>query len=72
MPREWVRVVVELSQGGPLKVVMITNVDEILGSTEGGRWLKSFKASFLEWVGPNEFIVLPLAIIGAINRFEWD
>ncbi len=72
MPREWVKVVVELSQGGPLKVVMIAEVDKILGSTEGGRWLEYFKASLLEWVGSNGFIELPVAIIGTINRFEWD
>ncbi len=51
---------------------MIANFDEVLRCTEGGRWLESFEADLLEWIGSNGFIELPIAIVGTVDWLEWN
>jgi hypothetical protein len=51
---------------------MITDVDKVFRSTEGGRWLESFEASLLEWIGSNGFIELPVVIVGTVDWFKWN
>ncbi len=68
-PREWI---VELGQCGPMEIFIIATLCEVSRGGERLRWVKALEACFFEWVVADDFIEFAVAIVGAIERLEWD